>query len=106
MQELALAAAVLLAEEKEEEDSSPLMLLSGGTDGQDGPTLAAGAVVTTTTLADPADLARAKKALADNDSHTFLASLDAGRGTGEHVLLTPGLTGTNVMDVHIISIDS
>jgi hydroxypyruvate reductase len=88
-QELALAAARELA-------GAPagLALLAAGTDGRDGPTDAAGAIVDGSTWAavtaagrDPArDLAR----------HDAYRALDAAG-----VLLRPGLTGTNVMDVVI-----
>ncbi|XP_069045709.1 glycerate kinase [Lepisosteus oculatus] len=72
--------------------------LSGGTDGQDGPTDAAGAVA-------DAQLAREARAqgldpegfLRDNDSFTFFSRLSGGRR-----LLRTGLTGTNVMDVHVL----
>eukprot|EP00043_Microstomoeca_roanoka_P014478 m.143570 g.143570 ORF g.143570 m.143570 type:complete len:232 (-) comp16020_c2_seq2:378-1073(-) len=75
-----------------------IVFLSGGTDGQDGPTPAAGAVVDTTTW----DAARQANldpegALDDNDSFTFFEQLQHGE-----FLLTPGLTGTNVMDVMML----
>ncbi|HEX4611568.1 MAG TPA: DUF4147 domain-containing protein [Urbifossiella sp.] len=70
-------------------------VLSGGTDGEDGPTDAAGAVADAGTLTraaehrlDPAD------ALRHHDAYPFFAA------TGD--LLTPGLTGTNVMDVRVV----
>jgi hydroxypyruvate reductase len=88
-QELALAAAEVLQQAR-----SRAELLAAGTDGRDGPTDAAGAIVNQDTWAavqragrDPAqDLAR----------HNSYQSLDAAG-----VLLRPGLTGTNVMDVVI-----
>ena len=87
-QELALAAAQTLA------GSEGVSLLAGGTDGRDGPTDAAGAIVDGRTWAairaagrDPA------KDLERHDAYHALAA--AG------VLLQPGLTGTNVMDVVI-----
>jgi glycerate 2-kinase len=88
-QELALAAARELA-------GAPagVALLAAGTDGRDGPTDAAGAIVDGTTWEairaggrDPAD------DLARHDAYHALDS--AG------VLLRPGLTGTNVMDIMI-----
>ncbi len=86
-QELALAAARTL-----DGAGKGVALLAAGTDGRDGPTDAAGAIVDGSTWRavqaagrDPArDLAR----------HDAYRALDAAG-----VLLRPGLTGTNVMDV-------
>ncbi|KAL7891788.1 hypothetical protein AOLI_G00012640 [Acnodon oligacanthus] len=76
----------------------PAVFLSGGTDGQDGPTEAAGAV------SDGEMEAEAKSQgldvdsfLSNNDSFTCFSRLSEGRR-----LLLPGLTGTNVMDVHVM----
>ncbi|CAB1314672.1 unnamed protein product [Coregonus sp. 'balchen'] len=76
------------------------LFLSGGTDGQDGPTEAAGAV----TDAGLGEEARAQGLdtegfLINNDSFTFFSHLSGGQR-----LLLPGLTGNNVMDVHILLI--
>ncbi|KAK5609408.1 hypothetical protein CRENBAI_009564 [Crenichthys baileyi] len=76
------------------------VFLSGGTDGQDGPTGAAGAV----TDGGLYDEARAQgldidSVLSDNDSYTFFSRLSAAQR-----LLVPGLTCTNVMDVHVLLI--
>ncbi|KAM9859802.1 glycerate kinase isoform 2-T6 [Aulostomus maculatus] len=76
------------------------IFLSGGTDGQDGPTEAAGAF----TDAGLSDEARAQGLniddfLYNNDSFTFFTRLSAGQR-----LLLPGLTCTNVMDVHMLII--
>lgn len=76
------------------------VFLSGGTDGQDGPTDAAGAI----TDAGLYDEAQAQgldvdRFLANNDSYTFFTRLSAGQR-----LLVPGLTCTNVMDVHMLLI--
>lgn len=75
-----------------------IAFLSGGTDGQDGPTPAAGAI------ADSSTWKRAKqcgldpdRALEMNDSYTFWSAFEGGN---HH--LTPGLTGTNVMDIMIL----
>lgn len=75
-----------------------VLFLSGGTDGKDGPTEAAGAWVmpelvsqATTEGLDVATF------LAHNDSHTFFCHFQGGA----HLLYT-GLTGTNVMDVHLL----
>jgi len=79
-------------------DRFAVKFLSSGTDGQDGPTDAAGAIV------DPDTIRRAKKAgmdteafLNDNDAYNFFDRLDNGRN-----LVKTGLTGTNVMDIHVI----
>ncbi|KAK0135881.1 Glycerate kinase [Merluccius polli] len=78
------------------------VFLSGGTDGQDGPTEAAGAV----TDGGLWEEARAQGLdidghLNDNDSFTFFSNVSGGQR-----LLSPGLTGTNVMDVHMLLIPS
>jgi glycerate-2-kinase len=92
-QELALAAAIELA------GCDDAVLLAAGTDGSDGPTDAAGA------FADGASVARAAsrgvdaaRALADNDAHAFFAA--------EGGLLRTGPTGTNVMDLVLIEVQS
>lgn len=76
------------------------VFLSGGTDGQDGPTEAAGAItdagVYEEALAQELDI---ETFLTNNDSYTFFTRLSAGRR-----LLVPGLTCTNVMDVHMLLI--
>ncbi|XP_010900155.2 glycerate kinase [Esox lucius] len=76
------------------------VFLSGGTDGQDGPTEAAGAV-TDAGLGEEAQTQGldAKGFLVNNDSFTFFSRLSGGQR-----LLLPGLTGTNVMDVHMLLI--
>ncbi|KAK7798559.1 hypothetical protein U0070_008398 [Myodes glareolus] len=75
-----------------------VLFLSGGTDGQDGPTKAAGAWVMSDLVsqasAEGLDIATV---LSHNDSYTFFCSLQGGT----HLLHT-GLTGTNVMDVHLL----
>lgn len=76
------------------------VFLSGGTDGQDGPTEAAGAItdagVYEEALAQELDI---ESFLTNNDSYTFFTRLSAGQR-----LLVPGLTCTNVMDVHMLLI--
>ncbi|GAA6104854.1 glycerate kinase [Tachysurus ichikawai] len=94
-QELALRVGLELIRATEK---SMTMFLSGGTDGQDGPTEAAGAV----TDGNIALKARSQgldidEFLQNNDSFTFFSSLSKGQN-----LLLPGLTGTNVMDVHML----
>lgn len=76
------------------------VFLSGGTDGQDGPTEAAGAI----TDGGLYEEAQAQGLdidtfLTNNDSYTFFTRLSAGQR-----LLVPGLTCTNVMDVHMLLI--
>ncbi|XP_034724705.1 glycerate kinase [Etheostoma cragini] len=76
------------------------VFLSGGTDGQDGPTEAAGAITDWGVYEE----AQAKgldidNFLTNNDSYTFFTRLSAGQR-----LLVPGLTCTNVMDVHMLLI--
>jgi glycerate 2-kinase len=87
-QELALAAARGLA------GRAGPTLLAAGTDGRDGPTDAAGAVVDGGTWAAIARVGR--DPARDLAAHDAYAALDA-----VGVLLKPGLTGTNVMDIVI-----
>ncbi|KPP78042.1 glycerate kinase-like [Scleropages formosus] len=96
-QELALRVGLELGVKQPLQDT---LFLSGGTDGQDGPTDAAGAVTdggleeeARRQGLDPSSF------LSNNDSYTFFSRLSAGR-----CLLLPGLTGTNVMDVHLLLI--
>jgi glycerate 2-kinase len=87
---LALCVAAELAGER------GWVLLSGGTDGQDGPCDAAGAVVDGGTAARGAQAgARAEEHAARFDSHGFFARERRGA-------LRTGLTGTNVMDLHLL----
>jgi glycerate 2-kinase len=88
-QELALAAARVLAGAP-----SGIALLAAGTDGRDGPTDAAGAIVDGTTW--NAITAAGRDPARDLAAHDAYRALDAAG-----VLLRPGLTGTNVMDVVI-----
>ncbi|XP_044071658.1 glycerate kinase isoform X2 [Siniperca chuatsi] len=76
------------------------VFLSGGTDGQDGPTEAAGAI-TDGGLYEEAQAQGLDidNFLKNNDSYTFFTRLSAGQR-----LLVPGLTCTNVMDVHMLLI--
>ncbi|MFN3595664.1 MAG: glycerate kinase [Rubricoccaceae bacterium] len=94
-QEAALAAALAL-----EAGAGTATLLVAGTDGVDGPTEAAGAVVSEGTA--PALRACGLDpdgALERNDSHTLFAEAEA-RGLPP-LLLRPGPTGTNVMDLAV-----
>jgi hydroxypyruvate reductase len=96
-QELALAFAL------EIEGFSGIRLLSAGTDGTDGPTDAAGAVVSGQTAATARALGvDPVKHLDENDSYGFFSVLD--ELTGEKTHLKTGPTGTNVMDIQIITI--
>ncbi|XP_006876112.1 PREDICTED: glycerate kinase [Chrysochloris asiatica] len=95
-QELALRVGVELGQQP----LGPVeaLFLSGATDGQDGPTEAAGAWVTSELASQAAAEGLDVTTFLDqNDSHTFFCRL---RG-GEHLLYT-GLTGTNVMDAHLL----
>uniref|UniRef100_A0A3Q3WY05 Glycerate kinase n=1 Tax=Mola mola TaxID=94237 RepID=A0A3Q3WY05_MOLML len=76
------------------------VFLSGGTDGQDGPTEAAGAITDAGLLEEAqAQGMDIENYLTNNDSYTFFTRLSAGQR-----LLVPGLTCTNVMDVHMLFI--
>ena len=96
-QEMALAFALRLNELRPS-PSSHCVFVSVGTDGQDGPCDAAGAVVDCNVIHDslvqnlsPVTL------LENNDSYTYFSLLNGGR----HLIKT-GLTGTNVMDIHLL----
>jgi glycerate 2-kinase len=91
--ELALSFAM------EIEGMEGVTLLSAGTDGTDGPTDAAGAIVDGKT----AGRARAagldpREYLDNNDSYNFFRKIDG--------LYITGPTGTNVMDIQIVVIES
>ncbi|MFT7804438.1 glycerate kinase [Arapaima gigas] len=98
-QELALRVGLELGSKRPLQGT---VFLSGGTDGQDGPTEAAGAVTDGGLQSEAQSQGLDPNGfLSNNDSHTFFSRLSAGR----HLLL-PGLTGTNVMDVHLLLIPS
>lgn len=100
-QELALSFGQELEKLLPVRDNPPCLcvLACVGTDGQDGPRGdAAGAMV------DKSMASLAKKEgldperfLENNDSHTFFSKLCSGK-----YLIQTGLTGTNVMDIHIL----
>lgn len=95
-QELALRVGAELG--KQPLGPVDVLFLSGGTDGQDGPTKVAGAWV----MSDLVSQASAENLdvatfLDNNDSYTFFCRFQGGT----HLLHT-GLTGTNVMDVHLL----
>lgn len=97
-QELALAYAVELGKLSSISDtlSHSCVLACVGTDGQDGPNCdAAGAMVDmdTAVVAEKDGL----RFLDNNDSHGFFSRLSSGQ-----YLIHTGLTGTNVMDIHIL----
>jgi len=92
-QEFALAAAINIA------GCENILVLSGGTDGNDGPTDAAGAIADTFTLERAEEMGlNAFDYLQKNDSYHFFAKLED--------LLITGPTKTNVMDLHIILVES
>lgn len=101
-QELALRVALELHRAKASGDGAFLekyeaVFLSGGTDGQDGPTEAAGAFSSHELVGVAEQEGFDVEAfLSNNDSYTFLARFQSGC----HLLMT-GLTGTNVMDIHV-----
>lgn len=81
------------------EGSEGITLLSAGTDGTDGPTDAAGAIVDGGTVQKAKRLGMyPREYLNNNDSYNFFKGVDS--------LLFTGPTGTNVMDIQIILIES
>jgi glycerate-2-kinase len=95
-QEFALAAAQRLAEFGER--ARGITILSAGTDGRDGATDAAGAIVDALTWSRITQAGRdPAAALREHESYAALSAADA--------LFSPGLTGTNVMDVTIGLVD-
>ena len=94
-QEFALALLAKLCAE----GMKGVTALSGGSDGEDGPTGAAGAIADAGTLARAAAHGRSvADHLLQHDSYPFF---DA---TGD--LIRCGLTGTNVMDVRVVLVNS
>jgi glycerate 2-kinase len=92
-QEIVLAACIAL------DGASGITVGSIGTDGIDGPTDAAGAVADESTLEQAlAQGIDARRALEQNDSHTFFCA------TGGVIRIGP--TGTNVNDVQIALIEA
>lgn len=72
-----------------------------GTDGQDGPgNDAAGAMVDKDTARLAKDGLSPDSYLKNNDSHTFYSKLSSGK-----YLIQTGLTGTNVMDIHLLLVE-
>ena len=96
-QEMALAFALHLKRELGSKFMNcDVTFLSCGTDGQDGPTDATGAVVSSSELAS-FDEDEALSSLERSDSYGFFEK----RGKG---LVKTGITGTNVMDLQIMSV--
>ena len=91
-QELTLAGAIAL------DGSTGVTITSIGTDGIDGPTDAAGAVADGDTISRANALGlNASRAIASNDSYPFWRTL------GD--LIVTGPTGTNVMDLVVVTIE-
>ncbi len=91
--ELALSFAI------EIEGIEGITFLSAGTDGTDGPTDAAGAIVDGKAIPEAKSLGiNPQENLNNNDSYNFFKQIDS--------LLITGPTGTNVMDVQIIIIET
>ena len=108
-QELALAVALEMSELCQRESMathtscqtggcrSKWSFFSVGTDGQDGPCDAAGAMVNDTTVSAALEQCLSPhRFLADNDSYSFFSALSDGS-----CIIKTGLTGTNVMDLHV-----
>lgn len=99
-QELALAFAIKLHELRNGRSfgGEDCLFASIGTDGQDGPCDAAGAMVDPQVFAEALEQGLSPaESLLDNDSYTFFSALNSGKN-----LIKTGLTGTNVMDIHIL----
>jgi glycerate 2-kinase len=80
-------------------------MLSAGTDGTDGPTDAAGAMVDGDTIPQAKRLGMDPLLyLGNNDSYAFFQQLDSASGT--HCHLKTGPTGTNVMDIQIVLLNT
>jgi glycerate-2-kinase len=74
-----------------------ITMVSAGTDGTDGPTDAAGAIVDGRTITKAKALGLdPQEYLNNNDSYIFFKKID--------LLIITGPTGTNVMDVHVVTI--
>jgi glycerate 2-kinase len=98
-QEFALAFAL------EIEGRSGISLLSAGTDGSDGPTDAAGAMVDGNTASHARKLGiDPLRYLGNNDSYAFFQQLDTASGSHSHFKTGP--TGTNVMDLQIVLLNT
>ncbi|KAG5874183.1 hypothetical protein JTB14_015779 [Gonioctena quinquepunctata] len=78
--------------------SADISFLSCGTDGIDGPTDAAGAITTFDSLENTNDI-NPETYLENNDAYGFYELFNGGKN-----LVKIGHTGTNVMDIHIMTI--
>lgn len=104
-QELALAYSIKLDELRRAsgggQECPNCVFASIGTDGQDGPCDAAGSIVTPSAISSANEQGLDPLAsLLNNDSYSFFTELDSGRN-----LVKTGLTGTNVMDIHLLLIN-
>ncbi|KAK9507433.1 hypothetical protein O3M35_007286 [Rhynocoris fuscipes] len=104
-QEMALRFSIALdqlAKQLHVIDLFNVVMLCAGTDGSDGPTDAAGAIAYNGQC-NTADLQKLSPSefLADNNSYLYYSLLDNGED-----LLKSGLTGTNVMDINILTVQS
>lgn len=98
-QELAISFAM------EIEDIKGITMLSAGTDGTDGPTDAAGAIVDGNTAVLARELGIIPEIyLENNNSYNFFKRLDFASKKRHHLITGP--TGTNVMDMQIITVDA
>lgn len=81
-------------------DSFEINILSIGTDGIDGPTDAAGAVANNDLIqnARQQGLEDPQSYLAENNSYEFFSVINGGSN-----LIKMGHTGTNVMDIHVLT---
>ncbi|XP_053665458.1 glycerate kinase [Anopheles marshallii] len=100
-QELALRISYGLHELENVADS--VYFLSAGTDGIDGPTDAAGAIGGAFVANEYHEIFHkdGKSFIENNDSYRFYEALNSG-----HYFVKTGHTGTNVMDLHMLLIDS
>ncbi|KAK3104040.1 hypothetical protein FSP39_023938 [Pinctada imbricata] len=97
-QEMAVACAMELNAHVDKLDKFNIEFLSGGTDGQDGPTDAAGAIVNQYFVQNCENQnLDIETYLENNDVFNLLSQVKNGSD-----LVKTGLTGTNVMDIHII----
>ena len=109
-QELALAVALEMSELCQRESMathtscqtgghrSKWSFFSVGADVQDGLCDAAGAMVNDTTVSEALEHCLSPhRFLADNDSYSFFSALSEGS-----CIIKTGLTGTNVMDLHVL----
>lgn len=100
--EIALSSALAFdsVSNKEELDKFQINFLSAGTDGQDGPTESAGAFSHTTLISEAKEQnIDARTYLENNDTYNFFLKVS----NGENLFVT-GMTGTNVMDLQIMTI--